>query len=120
MSEIACKHLSQPWFDLVFDCKKTHEGRINEGFWKTLQPGDKVVFWNNDNTHEEFVVEIEERLEFPTFESAINKVGLWNVLPTCANEGMTTQEAIKQVYFKYFTPKQEFEHGVVMFKLRVC
>lgn len=120
MTEIAYKHLSQPWFDLIFDGKKTHEGRLNEGFWKTLQIGDKFIFWNNDHTHQEFMVEVIERSEFSTFESAINKIGLLNVLPTCANEGMTTHEAIQKVYFKYFTLEQESEHCIVMFKLHVC
>lgn len=61
MVKLVRKYLSQQWFDLIRDGIKTHEGRINDGFWKSLQVGDKFIFYNNDK---EFCVEVAERLEF--------------------------------------------------------
>lgn len=119
MSTISRKHLSQPWFDFVFDGTKSHEGRINDGFWKTLQVGDKLVFWNNDTTLQEFTAEVVEREEFLSFEMAINKVGLSHVLPSCSAREMSIEDSVKEVYYQYFSPKLEEQFGVVMFKFNI-
>ena len=111
------KHLSQPWFDLVFNGIKTHEGRINDGFWQKLQVGDEFVFWNESGG--EFLVQVVDREEFSTFENAINKVGLQNILPPCSEQEMSVKDSVKKVYYEYFLPEQEIEHGVVLFRFDV-
>ena len=106
------KHLSEPWFSFVRDKVKTHEGRINIGFWKNLQLGDKFIFWNEEN---EFEVEIAEKLIFSSFKEAINKIGLENVLPNYTNIDI----AIEEVYYKYFTKDDEQTYGIVMLKFNI-
>jgi ASC-1-like (ASCH) protein len=113
------KHLSQPWFQLVKTGRKSHEGRINNGFWGNLKVGDQFVFFNDDSSHDEFCVEVEERLEFLTFENAINEIGLENVLPSCFDEGMSVKESVESVYYKYFKREEEASCGIVMLKFKI-
>ena len=36
------KHLSQPWFECIFNGSKTVEGRVNKGDFGKMQIGDQI------------------------------------------------------------------------------
>jgi ASC-1-like (ASCH) protein len=112
------KHLSEPWFSLVRSGRKTHEGRINIGFWSTLKVGDALTFYNNDDGEKEFNVQIEEILHFKSFSEGINEIGLQNVLPPYAELG-DIEYAVKKVYYEYFKPEDEELNGIVMLKFLI-
>lgn len=113
---IASKHLSQPWFDLVRSGRKTHEGRLNTGFWERLKVGNLFKFHNE---REEFTVVVAEISEYETFEEAINDIGLEHVLPTCFDAGLTVKQAVNAVYREYYSLEDERKYQVKMFKFIV-
>ena len=113
---IVRKHLSQPWFDLIRTGRKTHEGRINEGFWKNLEVSDVFYFFNDENS---FLVKVIEKILYPSFKDGIENLGLENVLPSCFDNKLTIDQSIDEVYYKYFSQDQEIQHGIVFFKFDV-
>lgn len=71
-------HVSQPWFSLIKENKKTVEGRLNKGQFSQIMSNDIVVFFNkklNKRTCKR-VVEIKN---YDTFEEMIVDSGLENI-----------------------------------------
>lgn len=108
------KHLSQPWFDFVRTGEKKYEGRLNVDFWASLQIGDKIIFYNEDD---EFIVSVKSKKEHPCFLIAIESVGLKHVLPS--EIGKPIKEAVNDVYYKYYTQIQEKKYGVVLIEFEL-
>ena len=108
------KHLSQPWFDLIKNGTKEYEGRIYDGDWSQMKVGDKITFYNDVK---EYDVNIKEIKKFDSFKSGIESVGLEKVLPTEVDNSV--DEAIKNVYYKFYSPKNEKKFGIGLFKFEV-
>lgn len=109
------KHVAQPWFDLIKSGKKTYEGRICDGIWAELKAGSVLSFFND--AKEEVEVEVINVPRFPTFKEAIQNVGLEKVLPTETDKSI--DDAVRDVYYKYFTKEMEARYGVVMLRIKI-
>ncbi|CAF1548383.1 unnamed protein product [Rotaria sordida] len=78
------KHLSEPWFSLIYCGKKTIEIRLDKGHFHELKPQDTVEFFNDDlgfNMRRKFCARVISIEQFDTFESLLEK-HLLHALPT--------------------------------------
>ena len=81
------KHLSEPWFSLVHQKKKTNEGRLNKGDFKDmnrLNKEDIIEFFNNDSNNSDvkkYRVKVIGKHRYKTFRNMIKAERLKNVLP---------------------------------------
>lgn len=111
------KHLSEPWFSLIENGRKRFEGRPSRGSWANLKVGDILIFYNDDGgIRREFTTHIVGIQSFDSFETAINFVGLENVLPSCFDDGLSVDDAVKQVYHKYYGADV---NNVLLFEIKV-
>jgi len=107
------KHISQPWFDLIKSGKKKYEGRLNDGFWKEVQTGQKITLYNNDSGVEKtLIIIVDTKLIFVSFFDGISTVGLNSVLPSEVEN--TVEQSVENVYRKYYSVDDEKKYGVVM------
>lgn len=113
--QLVKKHLSQPWFDLIKSGGKKYEGRINTGFWKDLKVKDTFIFY--DGKEQSYKVEVVSTREYKNFKDGITDVGLNNILPPEADN--TIEQAIQNVYYKYYTKQQEMTYGIVMLQFKI-
>ena len=92
------KHLSEPWFSLVRDGKKTVEGRLDQGEWSRLKTGSTIEWYNSDSGIKKTIqTRVVGILCYLSFESLIKSEGLNNILPSIS----TIEEGIK-VYQKIY------------------
>lgn len=111
--EIFKIHVSTPWFDLIKRGLKTVEGRLNKNDFAKMRVNDKVIFFNKE-LNQEFSAQITKIENFKTFEEMITKNTLAKVLPT-----IDTIDNGVQVYYKYYTPEQETQFGVVAIHVKI-
>lgn len=72
--------LSEPYYTLVKEKKKTIEIRINDEKRQLLKIGDKIKFTDtNDNNH--FILKIKDLKKSKNFENAIKKATLKKCMP---------------------------------------
>lgn len=109
--EIYYKNVKQPYFDQIREGLKTHEGRLNKGDFAKLKIGDFIV-WENEK--EKCKTKITELLHYKSFVGAITDIGLDKVLPTQYKEKKTIEEAVKNVYRKFYSEEDEKTYGAIM------
>ena len=98
-------NVQQPWFDLMKQGKKTVEGRLNRGKFKSLQIGNIIEWTNKQHTFKLKIVGIRK---YKTFKEMLEKEGLGKVLPTKNN----IKDGIA-VYRQFYSEKDEIENGVL-------
>ena len=108
------EHLSEPWFTLISIGLKTVEGRKNKGKFKKIKIGDVIEWINNDFMPRSVMTRVVDKNVYSTFKEYLETEGLENCLP-----GMPSLEHGLSVYYKYFTPEDEAEFGVVAIKLEL-
>lgn len=108
------EHLSEPWFTLISIGLKTVEGRKNKGKFKEMKIGDVIEWINNDFMPRSVMTRVVDKNVYSTFKEYLETEGLENCLP-----GMPSLEHGLSVYYKYFTPDDEAEFGVVAIKLEL-
>ena len=106
------KHLSEPWFSLVKNSIKTSEGRLIKGEWAKMKIGDIIEFYNDDDF---FEVVINDIKLYKSFEDMIRAERLKNVLPGYKR----IKTGVKEVYYKFFKPKDEKKYGVLAIRMTV-
>lgn len=107
------EHLSQPFFDNIKSGRKKYEGRLNKP--GKFQINDVVVWYNDDNgLYQEFTTKITNMQYFPTFKLAIDSVGLENILPSEYDIGSSIDQAIINVYRRWYSEEKEAELGIVL------
>jgi ASC-1-like (ASCH) protein len=116
--EIYHKNVKQPYFTQIKEGQKTYEGRLNKGDFAKLKVGD-IIVWENEKEKEKFKTTITEILNYKTFLGAITDVGLDKVLPSQFEDKVSAQEAIENVYRKFYPEEDENKYGVLMIKLDV-
>ena len=108
------KHLSEPWFSLIYCKKKKYEGRLNKGYFANLKVGDTITFFNDDfDIHREFTVEVKKIKLFKSFEELLQKK-LKKCLPSINN----INDGIK-IYRKYYSKEDEDTYGIIAIKIKV-
>lgn len=106
------KHLSEPWFSLVYTGKKKVEGRLNKGFFGGVKEGDVVHFFNDDLGFRRTVsVRVLKVVVYASFEELLRSEK--RVLPT-------VRGARKKllVYRRFYSEDDEREHGVVALRVQ--
>ena len=107
--------LNSPWFELVRDGKKIYEGRRKLPYVEKYKPRDVIMFSHITNTMEHpFRVEVEDVLEYPTFEDALKQLPLHEVLPI---DDITIEKGV-EIYKKYVSLPTQIKDGIIMLKLR--
>ena len=101
-------NMQEPYHSFVINGKKTVEGRLNKGKFASIKIGDILIL-----KPEKMQFEVIEKNIYPSFKDMIIKEGISNVIPDKNN----IKEAMN-VYYKFYTIKQEKEHGVLAIKIR--
>jgi ASC-1-like (ASCH) protein len=111
------KHLSEPWFSLVAEGKKTSEGRLNTSCYAKLQQQDRILFHNGEGPERrEVVVEVVSTVQYDSFAELIVGEGLQHVLPS---PDVETVEQGVAVYRRFYSEEAELKSGVVAIRIRV-
>eukprot|EP00873_Tetraselmis_striata_P033674 jgi/Tetstr1/453938/TSEL_040857.t1 len=110
------KHLSEPWFSLVYVGAKTFEGRLgNNADFKNAPVGSEVVWFNDDmGTRRQARTMITSKSTHRSFGSMLRRKGVPKCLPTV--QSVAHGEAI---YEKFYSKAKQDEHGVLCMGLRV-
>lgn len=98
--------VQEPYLSFILNGQKTVEGRLNKGGFAKIEKGDSLVLENNK-------FEIIENKKYNSFREMIISEGIENVIPDKEN----IDEAV-DVYYKFYTKKQEKEFGVCAIKIR--
>lgn len=111
------KHLSEPWFTLIQQKKKTSEGRLNKGDFHDMNVGDIIEFTNSDTGKlRKYKVKITSKHRYKSFRNMITREYLKNVLPD------PSIETIKQgvdVYYKFYNTKDEKKYGIIAIRIKL-
>lgn len=108
------RSLSEPWFSLMYYKIKKVEGRLNKGDFAVMKAGDIITFTNDNFGHREFKTTIKRKTSYKSFRDYLKNETLEKTLPTITNieDGL-------DVYYKYFSKKDEDKYGVVCFRLKL-
>ncbi len=109
------KNLAEPWFTLIKLKMKVVEGRLKKPPFNEMKVGDYITFFNNDFNHREITIKITEMKEYPHFETYLVNEKIERCLP-----GFTSIQDGLNVYYKYYTRKQETEHGILALTFTLC
>lgn len=108
------KNVSEPWFTLISLGLKTIEGRLNKGDFAKMKIGDTIMWENSDFLKRSVLSRVVRKTEYPSFREYLEVEGLPKCLP-----GMPTMEHGLDVYYKYYKPEDEREHGIVAIEIEV-
>jgi ASC-1-like (ASCH) protein len=111
------KHLSEPWFSLLFMGCKTVEGRLHHEDWEKMRQGDIIEWYNLDFTplfDRQFKTIILSKKVYPSFESYLTNEGMQKTLPSIEkiNDGL-------KIYYSYYKPEDEKKFGITAIQLKV-
>lgn len=105
-------NVQRVYFDAIKAGTKTIEGRLAKQKYRSLRPGDSVIFF--DNEHTESITKTVAAIHlYPTFESAFKEQDFRKAIPSAK----TVKEAIA-VYEQFYTPKMQQQEGVAFIELR--
>lgn len=106
-------HVCEPYLHFLASGVKTHEGRVFKGTWRTLQPGDVIVFFNEEGktpgAGAGLAFRVTELRRYSDFDKAFEDLGK-KLVP----EGAETPAEAVEVY-RQFNPKSvvDANDGVV-------
>lgn len=103
-------NVQDPWFSHMRSKRKTIEGRLNKGLFKSLTAGENIRIKNGV---ESFVVQVRKIRKYESFEQYLSMEGLRKSLPFVS----TIKEGC-DVYYKFYTKEQEKEFGVLAIRVR--
>lgn len=108
------KHLSEPWFSLVYVGAKRFEGRLgNNADFKDAAVGSTVTWFNDDlGASREVVSRIVSKSTHASFRHMLKAKGVGNVLPT-----VKTLDHGEEVYGRFYGKANQNEHGVLCIEL---
>ncbi len=101
------KHVDSRWLRFIKTGEKKYEGRLLKNDWVDVEPGDNIVFFNDDI---EVDVVVRERLTFRSFEDAYDQLGE-RLLP-----GVKTSEEAADIYRQYFNTLDVERFGVIVIR----
>lgn len=111
------KHLSEPWFSLVYVGAKKFEGRLGNSDLRDAGKGALVTWYNDDTGQRRSVItEITSKTMYRSFSGMLRDKGVSNVLPTV--KGVSHGVSI---YERFYPRSKQKEHGVLCLGVRpVC
>lgn len=101
-------NVQEPYLGYILSGKKTVEGRLNKGKFGSLKNGDILMMGSTAKEYEVVAVKI-----YKTFKEMIEKEGVNSVIP----DKNSIDDAVG-VYYKFYTPDQEKEFGVVAIRIK--
>lgn len=99
--------VQEPYASFILSGTKTVEGRLNRGKFALAQVGDQVLI----NDQAEFTITAKH--QYTSFREMLEHEGVARVIPDAAD-----LEAAVQVYYRFYTPEEEREFGVVGLELQ--
>ena len=102
-------NVQEPYLSFIKSGQKTVEGRLNKGKFGYLEIGDILTL--SDSSNLEF--EVTGKRAYTTFQEMIISEGIERVIPD--------KESIKDavdVYYRFYTPEQEQEFGVLAVEIK--
>lgn len=112
--------VSEPWFKLIKEGRKTTEGRKNTEKWSGINPGDVIIFTNNEGGERGTkrvraqVVEIVHYLGSNALENYLRGESL-----ECALPGVKTYEEGKLVYLKFWNNEEIEKYGMLAIRIKL-
>jgi len=103
-------HLHSHPFNLIKSGKQIIETRINDEKRRLLSIGDEIEFENRENPEEKLRVKIIDLIIKPTFSELYDT-------DTPEVFGGKDEEELMQIY-KYYSPEEEKQHGVVGIRVK--
>lgn len=100
-------NVASPYREFILEGKKTFEWRLNKWKFQKIHLGDILEF---EDTKEQFL--IKSKNIFATFQEMIEFCGIENIIP----DKEDILDAVN-VYYKFYTPEQEKEFGVVAIEI---
>lgn len=111
-------HVSNPWFTLIKEGKKTSEGRLNKGKFSKMKKGDIVEWFNMENEITAKVkTKIIDVINYDSFHECVKNETIDNILPI--PEITIVQEGVDNVYYKYYSQNDENLYGVLAIRIKV-
>lgn len=104
-------NVQQIYFDAIKAGSKTIEGRLAKQKYRSLKPGDSVIFYNSERTQSVAKIVVAVHV-YPTFEAAFREQDFRKAIPAAKS----VHEAMA-VYEQFYTPKMQKEEGVVFIEL---
>lgn len=131
MEQFIRKHVSEPYFTLICEGKKTTEGRLYKDEFVEMKNGDIIEFFNDDEIERRAVrVEICDITRYPNFEEYL-KVELENALPnliskyqqqveieTMHNKDKLIDDGVK-IYRSFYSEESEKTFGVAAIRFKL-
>ena len=110
------KHLSEPWFSLVYVGAKRFEGRLgNNSDFRAAAVGTEVEWYNDDMGKRRTVLtRITGKSEHASFREMLTAKGVGRTLPT-----VSTVVHGEQVYERFYPRDKQREHGVLCLRIKV-
>jgi ASC-1-like (ASCH) protein len=102
-------NVQEPYLSFIKSGQKTIEGRLNKGKFGSLEVGDILVLSSGSNLQ----FEVIGKREYKTFQEMIISEGIERVIPD-----KTSIEDAVDVYYRFYTPKQEQEFGVLAVEIK--
>lgn len=109
---IITSHLNPEPFDLIASGQKTIEIRVNDEKRRQIKVGDELHFINRSNDSELIKTEVVALHVYPTFEE------LFSSHPA-SDFGASSKEELIEAVYKYYTPEEEAQYGVVGIELKI-
>ncbi|MCF7806849.1 MAG: GNAT family N-acetyltransferase [Simkaniaceae bacterium] len=104
--------IKMPYLRMIISGAKTYEGRINNGMFRYIRPGD-IVSW--EAGPHSVQTRILERKEFKSFEEMVDGIGFKALIPDAQNPS-----AAARIYHSIPTyTERSASFGVVAFKVAV-
>jgi ASC-1-like (ASCH) protein len=97
----------EPYYSFCLQGKKTVEGRLNKGKFRTVEIGDILKISDSAD------FEVIDKKTYSNFKDMIINEGIENLVPDKKN----IEEALG-VYYEFYTSEQEKEFGVVAFRIK--
>ena len=107
-------YLNSPWFELTKSGKKIYEGRRHTENIDNIKIGDIVEIKHYVHRDlESFYVKIIDKIYFQTFEEALTKLNIHEILPI---ENIDINKGV-EIYKQYVSIKTQEADGVCMIKI---
>ncbi|MBF0913794.1 ASCH domain-containing protein [Candidatus Gracilibacteria bacterium] len=102
-------NVQEPYKTFILNGQKIFEGRLNKGKFAEMQVGDILEF---ENTKEKF--EIISKNIFANFSKMMENLGFEKVIP----DAESIDDAVNNVYYKFYSPEDEKKFGVVAIEIK--
>ena len=106
--------LREIYFDKIKKGEKIYEIRLNDEKRRLIDVGDVLIFKKEPELKEKLTTEVKDLVYFVSFDEMVNTLPIEKI----GFENMTKQ-AVKDVYYQFYSKEDEDKYGVVAIKVQV-